>query len=180
MSTVATRPDVYAWPTAIPQPKQSPVIIRWNQAAPRDQRRPVVRKILQEILHQWHCTLPWEETPQGPRHPLYRISISYTARTVWLAIHRSKQLGCDAMEIQPFNELTSVSQLYLGPTTTTEILQSHEPSRLFAHHWTVLESRVKARRTSLQEFPATPNPLAHEASWDTDNGISVTLVWSED
>jgi hypothetical protein len=84
------------------------------------------------------------------------------------------------MEVQPFDELTSVSQLYLGPTTTAKILQSHEPSRLFAQHWTVLESRVKAQRTSLQEFPATSNSLAHEASWDTDDGISVTLVWSEE
>jgi len=170
---------VATWPAQVPRPCEAPCVIQLHHSGPKTAQRASIRKVLQEVLQSWDCTLPWKETPQGPIHPQYTISVSYTATSVWLALHTSSKLGIDAVFTANFPELISVSQTYLGPSATQNIFSHIHPAKAFARAWTVLESNLKAHRQGLSEFPQQLPQLEHTVSWDTTEGITITVCWSQ-
>ena len=171
---------VYGWPASVPPPTQVPVVIRASASENRTAARQAARTILTEIFQSWQEPAPWIETATGPSHPIYTLSLSYTSRSTWIAIQRQGKVGIDAMELQNFPELKTVTQNFFSPSDCQKILQSNQPLENFTQAWTALESLTKAHRLPLREFPQNLPALAHHETWQTHDDIVVSLTWSHD
>ncbi len=113
-----------------------------------------LRSGLLGLLRGWHGeAVGLCETPRGPEllGCPWRCSISYDGTDAWVALGAFAKLGCDAVLVREFPELSAVARRYLGAAAAERIEASRLRAQTFAHAWAKHEATLKALGLDLSE-----------------------------
>lgn len=132
-------------------------LVLFRLPAPRPAQREAIRTWLADELRRrqgdWRG---WQETPQGPQALTgpWQVSLSYCRDHVLCGLSDHGRPGVDLTAIEPFDGLTDVARLYLGPAVTAKLATQPLPQQAddFAKAWSALEARTKAGGAALTEW----------------------------
>lgn len=135
--------------------------------------RVAVREISSLLLSEWTgFPVCLKESERGPvveqtinGRPCF-LSISYAGNCAWVAIALGAPVGVDAVEVEAFEQLLDVADLYLATTDEPNPSPAVEQALQFAKRWTAMEARFKRAGLPIEEHTvppeATVSHIVHE------------------
>jgi phosphopantetheinyl transferase len=154
-------PEAARWPA----PRTGDLyLLRFAGLGRAHEAREELRRELLGLLRGWQGeAVTLRETPRGPELPgcPWRCSISYDGTHAWVALGTFGKLGCDAVLVREFPELSAVARRYLGAAAAERIDASRLRAQTFAHAWAKHEATLKALGLDLTEDAVVPALTCH-------------------